>query len=161
MSSGIKQVFVTGITEFSTEDKEGIGTVRYTEDGNVYKWVQNGEASTITATLNGAACYETTVRDVANIPLTANLANLAGYWRSACPGQSYGWIQAEGSGSVVLAAQSATKAAFGVALIPANTVETMTSSAAVTLLYGEVAPTAAIAIVTTTTTVNAVFKCRL
>ena len=161
MSSGIKQVFVTGVTEFSSEDKEGIGTVRYTDDGNVYKWVQNGEASTITATLNGATCYETTVRDVAHVPLAANLANLAGFWRSAVPGQSYGWVQCEGSGSVILAAQTATKAAFGVALIPANSADTLASSAAVTLLYGEVAPTVAIAVVTTTTTVNAVFKCRL
>ncbi len=161
MSSGIKQVFVTKLTEFSSLDKEGLGTVRYTDDGNVYKWVQNGEATSVTATLNGASCYETTVRDTAHVPLTANLANLAGFWRSAVPGQSYGWIQAEGSGSVVLAAQTATKAAFGVALIPATGVDTLTSSAAVTLLFGEVAPTAAIAVVTTTTTVNAVFKCRL
>ena len=156
-----KILFQTKLDEFSSTDKETKGVIRRDEFGNVYKWVQNGEASTITATVNGAACYETTVRNVAHVPLTANLANLAGFWQSAVPGQQYGWIKCQGSGSVILAAQTATKAAFGVALIPANSADTLATSSVVPLLYGAVAPTAAIAVVTTTTTVNAVFNCRL
>ena len=154
-----KILFRTKLTEFSTEDKDLKGSIKRDEYGNVYKYVQNGEASTITATLNGAACYETTVRNVAHIPLTANLANLAGFWQAAVPGQQYGWIKCQGQGSVAYAGASATKAAFGVALIPASGVETLITSAAVTLLYGEVGPTAVLA--TAAATVNAVFNCRL
>lgn len=156
-----KILFQTKLTEFDTFDKETKGVVRRDEFGNVYKWVQNGEASTVTATLNGAACYEGTDKKTAHIPTTAYLAALAGFWQAAVPGQSFGWIRCSGSGDVALAVQSATKAAFGVALIPANGVETLATSAAVTLLYAEATIPVAIAIQTVTTTVNAIHNCRL
>ena len=94
-----KILFQTKLTEQSTSDIEGEGTIRRDEYGNVFKWVQNAEASTVTATLSGLSSYNIdSDKKTVKIPAAATLANSAGFWMSAVVGQSYGWIQCQGTG---------------------------------------------------------------
>ena len=156
-----KILFQTKIDEFRSEDLETIGVIRRDEFGNVYKWVQNGEATSVTATLNGAACYEDTDRNIAHIPTTAHLINQAGFWQSAVPGQSYGWIKCQGKQDVTLVAIATSRAAYILNLLPANGVETMTSATSRAFNYPDILNAEAVPVVTTTQSAVAIINCRL
>ena len=156
-----KILFQTKLDEFSDTDKEIKGVIRRDEFGNVYKWVQNGEATSVTATVNGAACYEDTARNIAHIPTTAQLANLAGFWQSAVPGQSYGWIKCKGKQTVNLVAIATSRAAHVLNLLPANGVETVTTATSRAFNYQEVINAEAVPVSTATQTAVAILNCRL
>jgi len=103
-----KLLFETQLTDFETTDIEGVGVIREDELGNVYKWVQNGEASSVTATQYGISAYDTgTTRTAVKTPTSLSLKNSAGFWQSACPGQQYGWIQYSGKGPGLVARSGA------------------------------------------------------
>ena len=129
-----KVLFQTKLTDQSTTDKECAGTIRRDEYGNVYKWVQNAEAASITATLNGLASYNIdSTKKTVKIPVTATLANSAGFWMAAVAGQSYGWIQCQGTGpGLVIRSGSASSitiassAAMVSAYIPVTAAEYVT-----------------------------------
>lgn len=115
--SGLKQVFVTKVTQNRSTDVDIIGSVRI-EGGNMYRWVQNKET---TITLNkGNPCVHD-LSDAADmdkkvqLPETADLMVLAGVVVSEdgiAPG-GYGWIQFFGVNSDVdvFASQTTAKAA--------------------------------------------------
>jgi len=96
----MKILFQTALTDYSSKDLEGVGTIRVEADGKVYRWVENLNASV--AFLAGQPV---------NYDATATLANmfegaiacaaadeelLAGVAMSAIPAGSYGWIQIKG-----------------------------------------------------------------
>jgi hypothetical protein len=120
----IKVLFVTDLDEFENTDVEGVGVIRHDEFGNVYKWVQNAEASTVTATLSGITAYSLgTGKTTVIKPTTATLKKLAGFWMSAVPGQQYGWVQCKGTGPGLTARSGAASS------------DTVTSSAAMLSAY--------------------------
>ena len=124
-----KHLFVTGaVTQISSKDLEGIGAIRSDENGNVFKWVLNNNATNSTATAGDAACYEDDDRDTCIQPTTARLRDLAGIWQATITGQKYGWIRCQGLTTVTFvrsrAAANTTWAAVGLMdpLIPVNAV---------------------------------------
>ena len=58
MADGIKRLFRTFLTDTSSEDVEGIGTLRF-EGNNVYKWVTYSAEAGAVAAVVGNACYYT------------------------------------------------------------------------------------------------------
>ena len=88
MATGLKTLFETELTDTvnysATDDrqgdKDGVGRLRWDEDGNVYRWVQNwhtvalAEGNIVTHTYSDAANALERVRD----NLTADLGFMAG-----------------------------------------------------------------------------------
>ena len=103
-----KILFQTKLTDTSTTDKEGVGVVRRDENGNVYRWVENGDATNSTIPAGGACCYEDTGRTSAIQPTAALLKLAAGIAVAAITGQQYGWILCQGKPSTVTLSKAAT-----------------------------------------------------
>jgi len=98
---GQKILFQTELTDFSTSDIEGVGTLRSDDKGNVYKWVEN--LSSDTALVAGSpVCYSdgvaaaTRFLGVVETMAAGDEEMLAGVAMSAIPAGSYGWIHAKG-----------------------------------------------------------------
>lgn len=98
----IKTLFETKLTDIKATDVEGVGTLRYEDDGNIYRWVKN-EGSALTA--KQPVCYD--VSDVGTValyqtvltPVAADLMLAAGIAITAIGASGavcYGWILAEG-----------------------------------------------------------------
>ncbi len=98
----IKTLFETKLTDTKSTDVEGVGTLRYESDGNIYRWVKN-KGSALTA--KAPCCYD--VSDVGSIalyqtaliPATADLMMAAGIAVTAIGASGavcYGWVLAEG-----------------------------------------------------------------
>lgn len=101
--SDMKTIFQTELTQVSQTDLEGAGTLRFTDDGRVYRWVQN-RSSTTALVANQSVCYhvasaaagsETFYKSVFT-PATANLGALAGALETGIAADYYGWVQVEG-----------------------------------------------------------------
>jgi len=103
-----KQLFITELTDFSKKDLEGVGSVRETADGNVYRWVKNADGSDLVA--GQSVGYElTSVDHYKSVNLTQSGAYLAGVAMSAIPTGQYGWIQVSGLNSLVSGATAGTR----------------------------------------------------
>jgi len=99
----LKSLFVTKtVTQTSSKDLEGVGTIRFDADGNMYRWVKNLLATNSTSPAGGLAAYDGTDRTAVTRPATDNLSNMAGVWEAAVVGGSYGWIRVKGKGSITL-----------------------------------------------------------
>ena len=167
----IKVLFQTQLNEIADTDVEGVGVLRYDENGNKFRFVQNGEASSVTATRYGLACYDGGTRTTVKKPTTAQLANSAGFWQAAVPGQKYGWIKVEGKGTgIVIRSGSASSitiassAAFLSNYIGVNAQEYLTESNAIGFGSPIVCPSTLASLATTavgTVTASLVFSCRL
>jgi hypothetical protein len=130
-----KQLFVTSLTETSTMDLEGVGTIRTDQGGRAYKWVQNKHTAALTvgqaafhSFANGAA-FDNLVYDGA----TADLGAMAGIVMAASLAvDSYGWVQALGYNAsvAVIAYQAATALAAGGWLIGTDSLATLTKGVA-------------------------------
>lgn len=98
---GMKVLFETGLTDVSTTDIEGIGTLRFDEFGNRYRWVYN--ASAFASRVGSPACYDATLysgnnflKHVLAAPADADILYLGGIFLSIIPTLNYGWIQTWG-----------------------------------------------------------------
>ena len=149
-----KAIFVTKtVTQVSTTDLEGVGTLRWA--GNkCYRWVKNADDAAFIA---GQAVFHK-AGDAANFysnayeALTAQLMFLAGVCVSAIAVSGYGWIQCLGhNATVAVKNASGTTYAIGDYLIGANGQTGFTVDAATQALYKKnVQLLEAVATVTTT-----------
>lgn len=161
-----KILFATDLTAIETVDIEGAGAVREAIDGQMYKWVKNGEASSVTASVNGAACYDGSNRASVKIPTTAEFRNLAGFWQAAVPGQSYGWIKTKGTGPILCSrVATASHAAYLYAMMPLNASYLLGESAASLAAnaggYAVLPASVSANSDSATYTANGIFSCRL
>jgi len=92
----VRQSFFTALTETSATDKEGVGTIRRTQNGDTYKWVQNKHSAALTVgqaafhSLANQATFNTLVYDCA----AADLGCMAGIVMATSLAVDYfGWIQ--------------------------------------------------------------------
>lgn len=137
MPLGTKQVFLTRLTDTSSTDKEGVGTLRR-EGNKVYKYVKYDVGAGSVAAVAGNICYYTK-DDVANKGyenhvVTSDLSdsyNLgAGVLMAAIPDAYFGWIQIRG---YALITPALTAGADGNALTAVGATDgTLDVSAAVT-----------------------------
>jgi len=97
-----KIAYMTSLTEQSTSDLEGIGTVREDQYGQRYRWIQNG--GTAAAVVGAPECFdETDVADssflgigVGSAVASGDKKYFAGIWLAAVAASSYGWILSRG-----------------------------------------------------------------
>jgi len=100
-NSGLKSLFVTDLTDTRTAaqgDVEGVGSIRFDNDGKVYRWVKNNEAYALAVGVPVVHEWAdtTTALQKVSVALTANLGFLAGVCISAIPTLGFGWIQIQG-----------------------------------------------------------------
>lgn len=110
-----KQLFVTkDITQVSTSDLEGVGTIRW-KDKKCYRWVQNkhsastGVGSMMFHNYANLANFLEKVYDGS----TADLGAMAGVAVSVIAAESYGWIQVYGYNAAASVLKSNTAIAIG------------------------------------------------
>lgn len=95
----LKQLFRTrNVTDYSTEDLEGVGTLRW-EGEKCYRWVLNDTGSALA--VGNVVCHKYTkgadiFKSVFDATASAHADLLAGVAISACPDDSYCWIQVFG-----------------------------------------------------------------
>jgi len=103
MSRFLKKQFVTGITDLTATDVEGVGVLRYESEGKVYRWVKNRNATAFTA--KQPVCYDVgnigsvALFEAVNSPVTADLMVAAGCAVTAIAasgGLCFGWVLVEG-----------------------------------------------------------------
>jgi hypothetical protein len=112
MPSGIKKVFLTKLTETSTTDKEGVGTIRF-EGNKVYKWVKfNNGAGNVASVAGNVAYYYGVGGDAADgdgyelsiVTMDRTDAFMtAGVFQAIIADGSYGWIQIKGPATLTTA----------------------------------------------------------
>lgn len=95
---GIKQSFVTGLTDLYSTDKEGVGTIRY-ENNKVYKYVKF--TGTTAIAVGQLVCYVAYATDSTGTVVDQAYPNpgIAAGMALAAVGTGtvqYGWIQIQG-----------------------------------------------------------------
>ena len=111
-NEGIKKIFVTALTETSTDDKEGVGVLRFV--GNkIYKWVKfNNGQDNVAAIVGDCAYYYGVSGDavtggyensVVTMDRTDEYGIGAGIFQSIIADGSYGWLQIRGPATVTQA----------------------------------------------------------
>lgn len=99
----LKTLFQTALTDIKDSDVEGVGVLRYDEDGNIYRWEKNRNATAWTA--KQPVCYDagnvgtSALFKSANQPVTADLMLAAGIAMAAVEASGsdcYGWVQVQG-----------------------------------------------------------------
>jgi len=128
MASGAKKVFVTKLTETFTDDREGVGVVRW-EGNKCYKWVQyNSGVGSVAAVAGNVAYLQSTGKVTSD--LSDSLSIGAGVLQSAPASDSYCWVQIKGPATITTAL---TAGANGNALTPVGATDgTLDVSALVT-----------------------------
>ena len=135
----IKTLFETDLTDLAETDVEGVGILRYEDNGNVYRWVKNRNATAFTAKMG--ICYDVgnvgskALFQSVNAPVTADLmvqAGIAVTAIAASGGDCFGWILTQGyfQDARVLAV-SGTAVAVGDELVTANGTTTLTRATVV------------------------------
>jgi len=107
---GIKKVFLTALTETSTTDKEGIGTLRF-EGKEVYKWVKYNSGAGAVAAVAGNVVYYYGAGGVGTAGYTDSVVTMdltdavvgAGVLQAIIANGSYGWIQIRGVATLTTA----------------------------------------------------------
>jgi hypothetical protein len=130
----IKEIFMSQLTDSHATDKEGIGRLRFEDDGKIYRYVKNsdtssGLAATYPVCHTVANATDVTYVQHVKLPLTANLSSFAGIVSSTTMTVSsgatpYGWIQIAGVATTPLGVGTLTA---GQLLIPANSAAYMAS----------------------------------
>ncbi len=95
----LKRIFETGLADTASEDKEGLGTIRF-ERNKVYKWVQYDTGVGGVAAVAGNVAYYYTLDGYKNHQVTSDLSDSveigAGVLQSAPADGEYCWIQIKG-----------------------------------------------------------------
>lgn len=99
----IKVLFETELTDIKKTDIEGVGTLRYEDDGRIFRWVKNRNATALVA--DQPVCYDAgnvgsaALYKSVNMPVTADLMLAAGVTKAAfgiSGAKCFGWIQVQG-----------------------------------------------------------------
>ncbi len=126
----------TALTQTSTSDLEGKGTLRVV-DGKLYQWVYNCGA--VASRAGGPACYDVSENGDSDdfscecLPdcADADIAFFAGVWMAAVAAESYGWILVLGRyPAAKVAVASGGSQAIGDQLIPSTSTDTTGTGAA-------------------------------
>lgn len=133
----MKQIFATGLTDYDTVDKEGVGTIRWEAGGKCYKYVlyESGAGSVAAAAGKMAYIYAAAGASAGDYTkVTCDLSDSAevgaGVMQAAVPDGSYGWMQIKG---IATLAAALTAGADGDPLTPTGATDgTLDVSAAVT-----------------------------
>ena len=126
--AGAKKVFITRLTDTSSKDLEGVGTIRW-EDNKCYKWVKYANAVGNVAAVAGNVAFLMSTGDVTS-DVSASLNIGAGVLMAAIPDGNYGWVQIKGEATLTTAL---TGGANGNALTPVGAGDaTLNVSAALT-----------------------------
>lgn len=119
---GWKTSYITSLTDTSTNDLEGVGTIRRESPHSVYKWVQFNNGAGDVASIKGDVAY---YYGVSGDPVTGGYENSvvtmdrtdafmgAGVFQAIIANLSYGWIQIRGPATLT---QALTAGADGDAL---------------------------------------------
>jgi len=135
----ICQLKFTEFTDIKSTDVEGVGKLYYADDGKVYRWVKNRNATAFTA--KQPVCYDAgnvgskALFESVNSPVTADLMLAAGIAVTAIEASGskcYGWVQVWGyfKDARVLGV-SGTAVAIGDELVAADGTTTLTRATAV------------------------------
>lgn len=125
---GLKQVPAVALTETRSDDRCGVGKMYQDDNGFLYRWVKNDEASTTLAL--GEACTHVFTNGANALqkvkqPVSANLGALAGLVMATngIAAGNYGWIMVVGQHNTakVFASQTTAKTA-GINLKATNAV---------------------------------------
>jgi len=136
----IKVLFETLLTDIKDTDVEGVGILRYDDNGNVYRWVKNRDSAVMVQ--HEASCYDVSNADgtgdvfqSVNDPVTADLMLAAGINMAAAEisgGKCFFWVQVLGIHQNALVLDiSGSAVAVGDELNCANGVGTITRVIAV------------------------------
>ncbi len=111
----IKALFRTGLLDADNTDLDQVGSLRYDQDGNIFRYVKNHSTTAILA--NQAVCYDAgkvgtkALYDSVESPVSADLMLNAGIAMTALAisgGVCFGWVQAEGYHANALVATPCT-----------------------------------------------------
>lgn len=120
---GEKKIFITRLTDTSTSDLEGVGTIRW-EGNKAYKWVLYNQGAGAVAAAAGNVAYYYGAAGVGtsgytNSEVTSDVSDSpkvgAGVLQAAIANGSYGWVQIKGVATLTTAL---TAGADGNALTP-------------------------------------------
>ncbi len=101
---GIKKIFQTKLTDTSTSDLEGVGTIRF-EGQKIYKWVKFNNGAGNIASVAGGMSYAYAVskdgvtQGYENSEVTMDFTDglfCTGVFQAIIADASYGWIQIQG-----------------------------------------------------------------
>ena len=107
----LKQCFVTALTDTSSTDDEGVGTLRFAQNGDVYRWVQNVDTTAITVgmVVSHDLTDTSTMLTAVDAGQTSDLSVMAGVVMAASVATTeYGWIQVLGFNASALVSVTAT-----------------------------------------------------
>ena len=99
----IKVLFETKLTDVKDEDIEGVGTIRYEDNGRIFRWVKNHASTVIVA--KAPVCYDVgsvgtkALYGSVETPIAGDLMIPAGVCVTALAisgGICYGWVQVQG-----------------------------------------------------------------
>lgn len=107
MAEGIKRVFVTGLTDTSTSDKEDVGTVRR-EGDNKYVYASGASGTSQYDIVKLGASYSTAAVSTSNSSYAARVAVA----QAAIGASSYGWYQVMGYATLAANSSTSTSAAL-------------------------------------------------
>lgn len=107
MPKGMKRVFVTGLTDVSSSDKEGVGTIRR-EGDDTYVFAKGVASTAQYAFVQLTASYATTLVSTTSSNLAVRLAVA----QAAIVASKYGWYQIAGKTSVAAANSTSKNAAL-------------------------------------------------
>jgi hypothetical protein len=108
---GIKKIFQTKLTDTSTSDLEGVGTLRF-EGNKIYKWVKfNNGAGNVASVAGGFAYYYAVSKNGASLGYENSEVTMdftdgligAGVFQAIIADASYGWIQIRGPATLSIA----------------------------------------------------------
>ena len=106
MPAGQKKIFLTKLTDYSSTDKEGLGTIRW-EGNKCYKWVKYNEGTGSVSAVADQVCYYYGAAGYEANEVTSDLSDSvelgAGVLQSAIPDGYYGWIQIKGQATLGIA----------------------------------------------------------
>ena len=118
-----KTIFQTSLTEVSAFDLEGVGTIRWNQYGDVFRWVQNTNAAAMAAgdVVSHDLSDTSAIFQKVDEGATADLSVMGGVTMGAIPISGYGWIQVLGYNATASVTNSATTAIVaGDWLVPVN-----------------------------------------
>ncbi len=128
---GIKDQFVTKLTDVNSTDLDGVGNIRFDELGNIYRYVKNVDTTAFTA--KQPVCYDGTANtgaadfvDEVTRPVTTELMVAAGIAITAIGasgGDMYGYVLVYGLSKdtlVLTPATGGTAIAIGSQIVPVD-----------------------------------------
>jgi len=148
----LKHLWQTALTDVKKRDLEGIGRLRFEDDGGIYRWVLSKEAAATDFSAGQVAFHKLSdgvdMLKYVYIALTANLGVMAGVVMGALEGGAadtegntepgFGWVQTSGyntSVSVSGATTGGTAIAAGDYLKGVNSAKHVVRDAATQALY--------------------------